>query len=890
MRKIYLSLILLFSTLAVASSVSAQIVITPAATAAALAGKLVGGGVTISSPILSCDTNAEGIFVGPSTLSFDSGIVLTSGWARSSGFTIGAGGPASGFASTSNGLGGDAALTALAGNPTYDRCVLEFDFAPAGDTVKFNYVFGSEEYTSFTCTNFNDVFGFFISGPGFPTPTNIALVPGTTIPVCINSVNCGPTGGGTLATCTAVGPGSPFCAYYVNNSGGTTITYNGLTSTLQAIAAVTPCNTYHLKIGIADAFDHVYDSGVFLEAGSLTSTGISVTPVGMNSTDTTAGGQYCVRGCLPGQFVFNITAPMPTDYVIHFIIGGSAINGFDYSTIADSVIIPAGSTSVTLPIVPLTTTTGIRQVILSILSPYTCGSSGPGIIDTAIMNIYDNFYVNILTPDTSICLGQTVNIVSTGDPTLIYTWTPTMTTGTPLSVFVTPTVTTTYTLGAVFPGAGCAPSFDHITITVINAFAADAGPVINTCVGVPTNMHVSVVPSTGSFSYNWTPSAGMTGAATASPVITPSASGDFLYSVTVTENTAGCVASDTMTLHVLPNDFTLLNPDTAICFSALIPIRLNGNSEFTYHWEPAPLVTDPNIATPTLVVDATTMYTVTGSYPGCPDMVHTVNVDVEAPWVDIRTRDTMFCVGDTIFLDVVAGPAGLPYTLNWSPATYLIDPAVLAPQFVSPMVGDFPYTLTITSPLGCVATDAITMSPRPLAHVSITGGNVMVTYGTEVQLDAINLTPYPLFYYWTPNDGTLNNPNINNPIATITDSTEFTVYAMNQWGCRDSAKTVIYVDDGSSEYIPTAFTPNGDGLNDVFRIRNVRFQKLVMFEVYNRWGERIYQNNGTNDADLGWDGTYSGQPQDMGVYNYQIIVARPSGQQKTYKGTVTLIR
>src|SRR5205823_743581 len=123
---------------------------------------------------------------------------------------------------------------------TYDACILEFDFKPAGDTVKFNYVFGSEEYTSFTCSSFNDVFGFFISGPGFAVPTNIALVPGTTIPVCINSVNCGATGFYSTSTCAALGPGSPFCTYYVNNSAGTTITYDGITTTLTAIAGVTP--------------------------------------------------------------------------------------------------------------------------------------------------------------------------------------------------------------------------------------------------------------------------------------------------------------------------------------------------------------------------------------------------------------------------------------------------------------------------------------------------------------------------------------------------------------------------------------------------------------------------------------------------------------------------
>src|SRR5262249_24444669 len=152
----------------------------------------------------------------------------------------------------------DADLATLAGaTSTYDACVLEFDFKAAGDTVKFNYVFGSEEYPEFACSPYNDVFGFLISGgvtsaaTSYPTPYNIARVPGTTIPVCINSVNSAPTGTTyPIGTCNSLGPGSPFGMYYINNSGSTTLVYDGKTTVLTAIAAVSPCDTYHLKLGI----------------------------------------------------------------------------------------------------------------------------------------------------------------------------------------------------------------------------------------------------------------------------------------------------------------------------------------------------------------------------------------------------------------------------------------------------------------------------------------------------------------------------------------------------------------------------------------------------------------------------------------------------------------
>jgi hypothetical protein len=219
MRKVNLLLVFLF--LCIPSF--AQITVVSGGTAASLAGRLIGSGVTVTSAVLTCASAAYSAFSGTSVLSFDSGIVLTTGKVTD------VNKHASYFASTANNTSGDAQLSTIAGGAsTNDACVLEFDFIPVGDTIKFDYVFGSEEYTNFTCTAYNDVFAFFISGPGYAGPTNIALIPGTAIPVCINSVNCS-----TGAPCTAlVGPGSPYCSYYINNTAGTTIVYDGLTTTL----------------------------------------------------------------------------------------------------------------------------------------------------------------------------------------------------------------------------------------------------------------------------------------------------------------------------------------------------------------------------------------------------------------------------------------------------------------------------------------------------------------------------------------------------------------------------------------------------------------------------------------------------------------------------------
>ncbi len=219
-------------------------------------------------------------------------------------------------------IAGDPDLSSIAGIANSRCCILQFDFKPSGDSISFNYIFGSEEYTNYTCLQHNDSFGFFISGPGISGPytnnaENIALIPGTNIPVEINTINCGATGGNDSTYCAIIiGPTYPYCGYYVNNSSGTIATYDGLTTILTATARnLNPCDTYHAKLGVADALstggnsnsNAGYDSGVFLKAGSLTSPGNSVVALG-SSTGGNASAvlPYIVRGCPNGGFIFNL--------------------------------------------------------------------------------------------------------------------------------------------------------------------------------------------------------------------------------------------------------------------------------------------------------------------------------------------------------------------------------------------------------------------------------------------------------------------------------------------------------------------------------------------------------------------------------------------------------
>jgi len=177
--------------------------------------------------------------------------------------------PASSLSSLSLTLPGFPLLNSIAGNSSYDAAVLKFKIVPIGNIIEFKYIFASEEYHNYVNSSYNDVFGFFISGPnpmgGNYLNKNIALLPGSELPVAINNVNNGLTG----AYCST---GPCFnCEYFVDNCDSPIFIFDGRTTLLSAQAYVISGAEYELTIAVADIGDRIYDSAVILECPSLLS-------------------------------------------------------------------------------------------------------------------------------------------------------------------------------------------------------------------------------------------------------------------------------------------------------------------------------------------------------------------------------------------------------------------------------------------------------------------------------------------------------------------------------------------------------------------------------------------------------------------------------------------
>ena len=359
-----------------------------------------GSGVVVESVTYEGDPQAVGLFDNATAnIGFERGIVMSTGRVKGDNNAVGVDEPSANFASsTMDGNATSPNLQALSGKVIQDVARYTIQFRPVNDTLQFRFSFGSEEYTSYVCTDFNDAFGFFISGPGITGPfalgsENIAVIPGTDLPITINTINDGVSDSGSTTDCEL-----GYSALYIDNENSDAPVFSGFTRTLTAEAIVTPCELYTITLEIGDGTDDILDSGVFLEAKSFGTGSLEVT------TATASLDGSIAEGCEPGGIIFSVPNAPLTDLVIPFELIGSATNGVDYTQLASEITLPAGQNSVQLPIDAFED--GIAEGTEDIgfiiqLDPCT--------VDTVYVFVRENIITPIdIAPDATICRGDTV--------------------------------------------------------------------------------------------------------------------------------------------------------------------------------------------------------------------------------------------------------------------------------------------------------------------------------------------------------------------------------------------------------------------------------------------------------------------------------------------------
>ncbi|NUO00645.1 MAG: T9SS type A sorting domain-containing protein [Saprospiraceae bacterium] len=356
-------------------------------------------------------------------LGIDKGFILSTGAAATRVGFNGANEPVSALASANNfSTAFHPGILALANNTSFhDISLFRIRFRPKRDTVSFRYVFASEEYPDFVCSPFNDVFGFFLEGPdenGIPANRNLALVPGTSLPVSINSIN-----NGTPGTHSEVNPDiyctSPLGSlsnfdYFV--AAQDYPVYNGYTTPLTAKAAVLPCQEYTMTLVIADIGDAFWDSAIFFEAGSLCSYDSGI------QTNIDPRSPVLIEGCTQNPLQFSFEGYDGNDFPMSYSIAGTAENGSDYQLIPTGGSV--GNNAFSLPIQAIDD--GIAEtpeLVRVFVQVNEC------LADTFDLYIIDPLYID--GPATADCSGgpQSLNIRSSGVDvpevwldSLNYTW------------------------------------------------------------------------------------------------------------------------------------------------------------------------------------------------------------------------------------------------------------------------------------------------------------------------------------------------------------------------------------------------------------------------------------------------------------------------------------
>jgi gliding motility-associated-like protein len=344
----------------------------------------------------------------------------------------------------------------------------------------------------------------------------------------------------------------------------------------------------------------------------------------------------------------------------------------------------------------------------------------------------------------------------------------------------------------------------------------------------------------------------------------------------------GCL--DTATADILlTDDLTLIpGPGATICDGTGTALTVTSNAT-GYSWTPAASLNDPTAASPVASPTTTTAYAVTATLGVCSTTGGPITVNVlPAPTAMATPASVTICSGQSTQLQ---GSGGVSY--EWLPGTYLSDTTIANPQVVKPGQS-ISYALYVTGANGCKSVEPavvlVQVTPPP---VIFAGDDTAVFAGQVVPLDAVDVLGVGFTSYaWTPAIG-LDNPSIQDPVATITNDITYFVTGTTAAGCVGTDSIRIKVVTSSDLVVPRGFTPNGDGHNDFLRVHGIAVRELKYFRVFNRWGQEVFA---TSNEAIGWDGRVGGTAQPGGVYVWEAEGLDSNGRAVVRRGTVVLIR
>ncbi len=512
--------------------------------------------------------------------------------------------------------------------------------------------------------------------------------------------------------------------------------------------------------------------------------------------------------------------------------------------------------------------TGVYTVTLIVNPGSTCGDTA-----TATVYVYPNLFAGMIAPDG--CQFIPIHFTDTSSTTfgIINSWNWNFGNGS-FSNQQNPNYTYldsgTYTVHLiVVTNYGCT---DTITETILvrptPEVSIDPG---DTAICIMDVLQLNGVVI-GGISYQWTPNYNISTTSGQSPVVDPDL--NTTYYLTATNNN-GCIGVDSIVILVFDTVVANAGIDTIICPGS--SVQLNGSGGAQYLWSPSSGLSNSTIANPLASPTNTTQYTLVASAGSCIDNDNILITVLPLPNITAG-GDVEICKGDT------AGISAFGCTSYfWSPSNSVFQPdQQLTVAFPSSTTT---YTVTgydsTTCPIPVIDSLVVTVKLPTQTGLS---DDTTIIYGTSGNLIATG----GIDYSWSPADG-LSATNISNPIVTATVTTTYYVTFTTPNGCKAYDTVIVFVVFEPVINMTNAFSPNNDGANDYFHPLIMGAVANVEFRIYNRWGQLVFESSDGYGA--GWDGTYKGMPQELGVYVYEFkCTGLKTGTPFNFKGNTTLLR
>ena len=847
---------------------------------------LVGQGVEVSNVQFnggsSINCNGVGIFStgsAPTNLGLSSGIVLSaSSLPYLNSLTGGS------VISTCNNAA-DANLASIVSNSTIYNCVvLEFDFVPQLDSARFRYVFASEEYYGYECTQFNDVFAFFISGEnpagGNYTNYNIALVPGTTTPITISTINGG-TAYGTHTPCILTNT-----QYFVDNQAFIDLKHlDGFTKVLTAEVKVVPCKTYHLKMAIANVSDMSRPSAVFLEANSFSSNAITFDLINTGNPDSPTD---LYEGCT-ATIRLSRDHVSSTDVEINMSFEGEATNGVDFEWWDTTLHFPDTAVEVVKSLTPyqdgLAEGNGTGKELCKIVlnAENSCPRS-----DSIEVNIIDAGSIDVqIVHDTLTAwcaVAQLHANTSGGMPEKQIVW-------------------TNLTTGATLQGVDISVAAEPDTYWVCEAWDSCGNYGVDTLlVGVrhdfaslPTDTTVCkdvTVRFCAHYAGNYDDLKGLDSCVWYANGQLIEAQSDTAY-VVLQAATIVTVHSylwwngqywediDTVQVEVIPlPEVHVAASAKRICEGESVLITVTGASRYSWDGGETFDFADNH----TYLPDSTTMYVVYGLEAGaeCYGLDSVLIIVDKMPDIHI-SGPAGVCFGEDAELEVEHDAD----FFAWSSEPR--DPSLEGQEHQIKVIVS-PQMTTVYTVNGQTGVCANEVSATVHVETPIAIGEVNPQKVSLGQMEAtfIDRSVNTSSRLWRFEDGeTYTEQTFTYRVPDDVDSVKVLLTAYNPYMCWDTTTVTVYVDH-TTMWAPNAFTPD-ESTNNTFLVKMNDIQRYHIY-IYDRRGQLVFESY---DPEKPWDGTaQDGRKCAQEVYTYIVSghKTNPPYEQLVYRGTVLLIR